>query len=229
MSADDNPRFVVTSLAAPTPQMLYEDLYGTRGNCENAIKAVKNDLHSDRTSATGFLANAMRLLPGVCRLCPASCLTDAHAAAYRLGPGTTLDGHPHALQNRHTDQTVQGQDSPPPAQFLSCQSPFTSGDDSALRRPWACLLHDMNQATRCPGPMELAAQPLDLSRKGRSGWLPSPLKGRGARMCGRRALLPSVRSPSNGLYRAHNPVCTLVRARNTHSECAVRLFMKYPG
>jgi len=62
MQADDNPRFVVTSLTAPTPQMLYEDLYCARGNCENAIKAVKVDLHSDRTSATTFLANAMRLL-----------------------------------------------------------------------------------------------------------------------------------------------------------------------
>jgi hypothetical protein len=62
MSAGDNPRFVVTSLDAPTPQMLYEDLYCARGNCENAIKAVKCDLHSERTSATTFLANAMRLL-----------------------------------------------------------------------------------------------------------------------------------------------------------------------
>jgi hypothetical protein len=62
MSAGDNPRFVVTSLHAPTPQMLYEDLYCARGNCENNIKAVKHDLHSDRTSATTFLANAMRLL-----------------------------------------------------------------------------------------------------------------------------------------------------------------------
>jgi hypothetical protein len=62
MQTDDNPRFVVTSLEAPTPQRLYEDLYCARGNCENAIKAVKHDLHSDRTSATSFLANAMRLL-----------------------------------------------------------------------------------------------------------------------------------------------------------------------
>ncbi len=62
MAAGDNPRFVVTSLAAPTPQMLYEDLYCARGNCENDIKAVKCDLRSDRTSATTFLANAMRLL-----------------------------------------------------------------------------------------------------------------------------------------------------------------------
>jgi hypothetical protein len=62
MSAGDNPRFVVTSLDAPTPEMLYEDLYCARGNCENDIKAVKVDLRSDRTSATTFLANALRLL-----------------------------------------------------------------------------------------------------------------------------------------------------------------------
>ena len=62
MAAGDNPRFVVTSLAAPTPQRVYEEIYCARGNCENNIKAVKCDLHSDRTSATTFLANAMRLL-----------------------------------------------------------------------------------------------------------------------------------------------------------------------
>jgi hypothetical protein len=62
MAAGDNPRFVVTSLEEPTPQHVYEDLYCARGNCENDIKAVKNDLHSDRTSATTFLANATRLL-----------------------------------------------------------------------------------------------------------------------------------------------------------------------
>jgi hypothetical protein len=62
MAAGDNPRFVVTSLEAPTPQQVYEKLYCARGTCENDIKAVKCDLHSDRTSATTFLANAMRLL-----------------------------------------------------------------------------------------------------------------------------------------------------------------------
>jgi hypothetical protein len=62
MAAGDNPRFVVTSLEAPTPQRVYEELYCARGNCENDIKAVKCDLQSDRTSATTFLANAMRLL-----------------------------------------------------------------------------------------------------------------------------------------------------------------------
>jgi hypothetical protein len=62
MAAGDNPRFVVTSLEASTPQQVYEDLYCARGNCENDIKAVKCDLHSDRPSATTCLANAMRLL-----------------------------------------------------------------------------------------------------------------------------------------------------------------------
>lgn len=62
MPAGDNPRFVVTSLTAPPPPMVYEDLYCARGTCENAIKAVKCDLHSDRTSATTFLANTLRLL-----------------------------------------------------------------------------------------------------------------------------------------------------------------------
>jgi Transposase DDE domain group 1 len=62
MAAGDNPRCVVTSLEAPSPQQVYEDLYCARSTCENAIKAVKCDLHSDRTSATTFLANALRLL-----------------------------------------------------------------------------------------------------------------------------------------------------------------------
>jgi hypothetical protein len=62
MAAGDHPRFVVTALEAPTPQRVYEELYCARGNGDNAIKAVKCDLHSDRPSATTFLANAMRLL-----------------------------------------------------------------------------------------------------------------------------------------------------------------------
>jgi hypothetical protein len=62
MAAGDTPRVAVTSLAAPTPQRVYEELYGARGTCENPIKAVKCDRYSDRTSATTFLANAMRLL-----------------------------------------------------------------------------------------------------------------------------------------------------------------------
>ena len=93
MAAGDNPRFVVTSLEAPTPQHMYEDLYCARGNCENDIKAVKCDLHSDRTSATTFLANATRLLLS----CAAYVLhhalrthTLAHTALATAQPGTVI-------------------------------------------------------------------------------------------------------------------------------------------
>src|SRR5205809_4174725 len=63
-------RFVVTSIEAPTPQRIYEELYCGRGQAENLIKQLKSDLASDRTSCTTFLANFMRLLE--------------HAAAYVL-------------------------------------------------------------------------------------------------------------------------------------------------
>ena len=93
MAAGDNPRFVVTSLAAPPPKQVYEDLYCARGNCENDIKAVKCDLHSDRTSATTFRANAMRLLLS----CAAYVLhhalrthTLAHTALATAQPGTVI-------------------------------------------------------------------------------------------------------------------------------------------
>ena len=93
MAAGDHPRFVVTSLAAPPPQQVYEDLSCARGNGENDIKAVKNALHSDRTSATTFLANATRLLLS----CGAYVLhhalrtnTLAHTALATAQPGTVI-------------------------------------------------------------------------------------------------------------------------------------------
>ena len=61
MSLGENPRFVVTSLDLPTPQSLYRDLYCARGQDENFIKMIKNDLASDRTSDQRFLANHQRL------------------------------------------------------------------------------------------------------------------------------------------------------------------------
>jgi hypothetical protein len=44
-------------LTDPTPDLLYQDLYCARGQDENFIKAVKNDLASDHA----FLANHLRL------------------------------------------------------------------------------------------------------------------------------------------------------------------------
>lgn len=61
MALGDNPRYVVTSLALPNPEALYRDLYCARGQDENFIKRMKNDLACDRTSSPRFLANQMRL------------------------------------------------------------------------------------------------------------------------------------------------------------------------
>jgi len=59
-----NPRFVVTSLPADTfsARTVYERLYCRRGDAENTIKEQQLDLFSDRTSATCFAANQLRLL-----------------------------------------------------------------------------------------------------------------------------------------------------------------------
>jgi DDE family transposase len=61
MTLGDNPRFVVTSLTNPTPELLYTNLYCARGQDEHFIKAVKNDLASERTSDHTFLANHLRV------------------------------------------------------------------------------------------------------------------------------------------------------------------------
>jgi hypothetical protein len=72
---------------------VYEDLYCARGHGDNASKAVKCDLHSDRPSATTFLANALRLLLS----CAASVLhhalrthTLAHTALATAPPCTVI-------------------------------------------------------------------------------------------------------------------------------------------
>jgi hypothetical protein len=61
MTLGENPRFVVTSLDLPSPDCVYRDLYCARGQDENYIKHMKNDLACDRTSDHTFLANHLRL------------------------------------------------------------------------------------------------------------------------------------------------------------------------
>ena len=59
----DNPRFVVTSLAAesfPAPE-LYAKIYCARGDMENRIKEQQLDLFADRTSSHTMRANQLRL------------------------------------------------------------------------------------------------------------------------------------------------------------------------
>jgi hypothetical protein len=56
----DNLRFVVTNLRS-SPQHVY-GIYTDRGDAENRIKELKNDLAIDRTSCSRFLANQLRVL-----------------------------------------------------------------------------------------------------------------------------------------------------------------------
>jgi hypothetical protein len=65
----DNPRFVVTNLSVGQARGIYEH-YGDRGEMENRIKELKNQLQMDRTSCHRFVANQLRVL--------------LHAAAYLL-------------------------------------------------------------------------------------------------------------------------------------------------
>jgi len=65
-----NPRFLVTTLDNYSPQMIYDQVYCLRGQCENYIKDFKNALNADRLSCHKFTANFFRLI--------------LHAAAYRI-------------------------------------------------------------------------------------------------------------------------------------------------
>ena len=56
----NNMRFVVTNLKM-TPKNVYK-FYCQRGDAENRIKELKNDLAMDRTSCHRFLANQFRVL-----------------------------------------------------------------------------------------------------------------------------------------------------------------------
>jgi hypothetical protein len=56
----DNPRYVVTNLRH-SPENVYV-IYRSRGDVENRIKELKDDLAIDRTSCNSFLANSLRVL-----------------------------------------------------------------------------------------------------------------------------------------------------------------------
>ena len=59
-AAGPNPRFVVTNMKA-APRTVYDKWYARRGEMENRIKELKNDLQIDRTSCHRFAANQLRV------------------------------------------------------------------------------------------------------------------------------------------------------------------------
>ena len=59
--ARDNPRYVVTNMRG-SARHVYENLYCRRGDFENRLKELKNDLSMDRLSCSAFLANQFRVI-----------------------------------------------------------------------------------------------------------------------------------------------------------------------
>lgn len=59
-----NMRFLVTNVTSRA-RLVYESDYCPRGDSENRIKELKNDLEMDRTSCTSFVANQLRVLMAV--------------------------------------------------------------------------------------------------------------------------------------------------------------------
>jgi hypothetical protein len=57
----DNPRYVATDLRGMKREDVYA-LYAARGDVENRIKELKDDLEIDRTSCSSFSANQLRVL-----------------------------------------------------------------------------------------------------------------------------------------------------------------------
>jgi len=92
MALGENTRFIVTSLPGLDSGTLYEDVYCARGQAENYIKYLKDDLASDRTSCTSFLANCMRLL--------------LHAAAYILHQQLRTQALQHTALSQAQPSTV---------------------------------------------------------------------------------------------------------------------------
>ena len=92
MVLGENTRFIVTSLPGLDADILYEDIYCARGQAENYIKHLKDDLAADRTSCTSFLANCMRLL--------------LHAAAYILHQQLRTQALRHTALSQAQPSTV---------------------------------------------------------------------------------------------------------------------------
>jgi hypothetical protein len=57
----DNARFLITNLRQ-SPRFIFEQVYAPRGDVENRIKELHNDLQIGRTSCSRFWANQLRVL-----------------------------------------------------------------------------------------------------------------------------------------------------------------------
>ena len=129
MALGENTRFIVTSLPGLDAGVLYEDIYCARGQAENYIKHLKDDLAADRTSCTSFLANCMRLL--------------LHAAAYILHQQLRTQALQHTALSQAQPSTVIAKLFKIAVQVRQCKNKIV------LHLPSACpvkhLLHTLTE------------------------------------------------------------------------------------
>ena len=100
----ENPRYVVTSLAAERwpARALYEELYCARGDMENRIKE-QFSLFADRVSAETMRANQLRLVSVGDGVHAGQRPTAAGAEGHGTGAGAGVDDPDEAVQDRRAD------------------------------------------------------------------------------------------------------------------------------
>jgi hypothetical protein len=129
MALGENTRFIVTSLPGLDAAMLYEDIYCARGQAENYIKHLKDDLAADRTSCTSFLANSMRLL--------------LHASAYVLHQQLRTQALQHTALSQAQPSTVIAKLFKIAVQVRQCKNKIVLHLPSAC--PFKQLLHTLTE------------------------------------------------------------------------------------
>lgn len=125
-------RYVVTSLAASSPEHVYETLYCVRGQAESLIKLQKTLLASDSTSCRSPLANqvrpalytaAHRLMPRCAMPSPRRIRWPAPALRGRNRPADSLPENPTPISN--PDQPNQEHPEPARASITRIHTPNT--------------------------------------------------------------------------------------------------------
>jgi len=139
MALGENTRFIVTSLPGLDAGMLYEDIYCARGQAENYIKHLKDDLAADRTSCTSFLANCMRLL--------------LHCAAYILHQQLRTQALRHTAMSQAQPSTVISKLFKIAVQVRQCKSKIVLHLPSAC--PFKQLLHVLTERLYLPMPAKI--------------------------------------------------------------------------
>jgi Transposase DDE domain group 1 len=135
MALGDNPRFVVTSLTDPTPELLYTELYCARGQDENFIKAMKNDSHLRPHLRSWLPGQPSAPVLFVRGLCADSRPARQHPGPpHGTGPRAADVDHPETVQAGGAGGAVQGSHQALVAQRLSGEGAAGARDRNSVPR-----------------------------------------------------------------------------------------------